>query len=177
MRYSESIYELVSSVCYAIIQWTEMTHDFRGHTQQADELLGQLKEWVQTINSEHSTRILKSLKRAEQSIPDSKLIDSLNLNSHTHQEANSSSGVSQLVQTMDPVLMADQLTLIEYHLQKKISSAEFMKQAWNKREEKAPNIRAYIAWFNKVSRLLLFKSDKQIGEQLDFHRSYKRKNS
>lgn len=55
---------------------------------------------------------------------------------------------------MDPIEVADQVSLIEYDLLRMIRPNEFLKQAWNKdgKEKKAPNILRYIYWFNKLSR-------------------------
>jgi hypothetical protein len=54
---------------------------------------------------------------------------------------------------VDAGLIADQLTLIEYAIVKRIRTEEFHKQAWSKSEKlkKAPHILQYIQWFNRVS--------------------------
>lgn len=53
---------------------------------------------------------------------------------------------------LDPILLADNLSVLEHSLLSSIRPIEFLKQAWNKseKEKKAPNIIKYIAWFNKV---------------------------
>lgn len=55
---------------------------------------------------------------------------------------------------LDPILLADNISVLEHVLLKNIRPSEFIKQAWNKpeKEKKAPNILKYITWFNKISR-------------------------
>lgn len=46
--------------------------------------------------------------------------------------------------------VAEQLTLIEYELVKRIEPRELLKQTWNKRTEQAQHVVEYIQWFNKI---------------------------
>jgi hypothetical protein len=128
------------------VLWVEYTHDFRGQTVNADKLFKEMKDWCSEIGSEHSSPIFKSLKRVEGTF--SQTTDKIEISPQT--APNSSSGVSQFVVNMDSVSVADQLTLLEFNMQSKISISEFMKQAWTKNHVRAPHIRSYIDWFNKV---------------------------
>ena len=147
--YQRTVKGIQDSVAYVIVLWIDYTHDFRGNTVNADKLHQDLKAWCNEIGSEHSTPILKSLKRLEGSFT-----IATNVVGPTTQSApNSSSGVSQFVVNMDTGSVADQLTLLEFNMQSKISCSEFMKQAWTKNHTKAPHIRSYIEWFNKVMKV------------------------
>jgi len=55
---------------------------------------------------------------------------------------------------LDPEIIAQQLTLIEHTLLKRIRLDEFFAQSWNDKHNKdsmAPNLVAFINWFNKVA--------------------------
>lgn len=54
---------------------------------------------------------------------------------------------------IDIEIFAQQLTILEFNMLKNIRVKEFMKQAWNKdgKEDNAPGLVAYTAWFNRMS--------------------------
>ncbi len=133
------------SIAYFVVLWVQYTHDFKGNTIYSEKVYKEAKEWCNEIGSEHATPILKSLKKWESTFG-----EVVERKESTKTSANSSSGVSEFVVNMDSISVADQLTLLEFNMQKMISASEFMKQAWTKNHVKAPNIRSYIDWFNKV---------------------------
>ncbi len=58
---------------------------------------------------------------------------------------------------LDPLEVAQQLSLIEYEIFEVLRPSEFFQQAWAKADadKSAPNIRASIARFNEVTRWIV----------------------
>lgn len=57
---------------------------------------------------------------------------------------------------MDPVDIAKRMTLLDFEIFKLLKSPEFHKEAWNKKREQAPNIRALIDRFNATTNWIAY---------------------
>eukprot|EP01117_Protostelium_nocturnum_P002759 TRINITY_DN1367_c0_g1_i2.p1 TRINITY_DN1367_c0_g1~~TRINITY_DN1367_c0_g1_i2.p1 ORF type:complete len:1509 (+),score=632.54 TRINITY_DN1367_c0_g1_i2:215-4741(+) len=84
------------------------------------------------------------------------LVDPIPTTANSSSESSSKGVQTSFNDINDALLIAQQLTLIEYQILKFTRSQEFLKQAWNKSEKntKAPHVLRYIYWFNRVSLIV-----------------------
>jgi hypothetical protein len=149
-------------VAYVLLLWIDNTYDFKLDATLREKAMqfitsiqspsSQLEKCLKLLSSQ-SKQTSRALKPYSSDVINtflSRELSTLNRRNSTVNNAQRQLQFSEL----DPNIVADQLTLIEYNILKQIKPHEFLKQGWNKHEKevKAPNILRYIHWFNSVSK-------------------------
>jgi hypothetical protein len=140
---------LINSVGFVLFKWIKITRDFHrdnslclklsefiakaGKAAYLDIVFADIQKILDTPAEIQVSILKKIFPTFSQEIP----TESHKLN----------------IDEIDADTIAEQITLIEYQLVKKIDPFEFLNQHWMKdnKLKLAPNVLNYIAWFNKIS--------------------------